>query len=264
MLICGRTQLIESDSYPDAVRRLMAKGYDGIEVGIYDRSFNPREAFFRADFPETILKTFEENGVRAWSIGAHMDYTREHERFEAVLGAIEVAKRIGTKIVIISGPFRNEEEPFAAQWSRQIEALRRLCEKAEREGIDLAFEYEPGFVIDCCELFLKAAEEVGSSALKINADIGHFFLLDRDPIGTIEILKDRIVHAHVENMQRGVHNHLVPYEGDMDLVTYFRKLREIGFDGMASFDAYQYDYEAVSEQSVRFFKEILAKLDREA
>jgi len=67
------------------------------------------------------------------------------------------------------------------------------------------------------------------------------------------------VHAHVENMQRGIHNHLVPWEGDMDLEAYFLKFKEIGYSGLASFDAYQYDYEAVSERSVRFFKELLAK-----
>ena len=46
MIIGGRTQLLDSASYPDAVRRLTALGYDGIEVGIYDRTFTPREAFF--------------------------------------------------------------------------------------------------------------------------------------------------------------------------------------------------------------------------
>ncbi|MBQ4257495.1 MAG: sugar phosphate isomerase/epimerase [Clostridia bacterium] len=264
MIIAGRTQLLDSASYPDAVRRLSKLGYDGIEVGIYDRTFTPREAFFRGDFPETILRAFEENNVRAWSVGAHMDYTQDAEHFEAVEKAISVARKISTKIVIISGPFKNAEEPFEIQWKRQIEALQHLSDTAEREGIYLAVEYEPGFVIDNHELLLQAFSEVGSSALRVNADIGHFFLLEKDPIGTIETLRDLIVHAHVENMKTGIHNHHVPYEGDMDLRVYFRKLREIGFDGIASFDAYQYDYEAVSEKSVRYFKNLLREIEKDA
>ena len=36
----------------------------------------------------------------------------------------------------------------------------------------------------------------------------------------------------------------------------YRLIREAGFDGMAAFDAYQYDYEAVAEDSVKYFKSI--------
>ena len=32
-------------------------------------------------------------------------------------------------------------------------------------------------------------------------------------------------------------------------------MQDIGFDGFASIDLYQYDYEAVAEQSIRFVRE---------
>ena len=87
-------------------------------------------------------------------------------------------------------------------------------------GILLALEFEPGFVIDSTDLMLRAFSEVGSPVLKANLDIGHVFLCDPDPMDAIARCKGLIAHAHLENMKTGVHNHLVPYEGDMDLPAY--------------------------------------------
>ncbi len=64
-------------------------------------------------------------------------------------------------------------------------------------------------------------------------------------------------------MAKGVHNHLVPWEGDMDLKAYLTKLKEIGFDGNASLDVYQYDYEAVAEESVAYLKQVLSEIENE-
>ncbi|MFR5688877.1 MAG: hypothetical protein ACLUDN_00090 [Lachnospiraceae bacterium] len=49
----------------------------------------------------------------------------------------------------------------------------------------------------------------------------------------IEKLGPYIIHAHLENMEKGVHNHLVPWIGDMDMKMYAEKLHAIGFDGFA-------------------------------
>ena len=80
----------------------------------------------------------------------------------------------------------------------------------------------------------QAMEEAGQSSIGVNADIGHFFLEEEEPLKAIEKLGPYIVHAHLENMAAGVHNHLVPYEGDMDLKAYADKLHETGFHGCAS------------------------------
>jgi sugar phosphate isomerase/epimerase len=97
-----------------------------------------------------------------------------------------------------------------------------LCKIAEDCGIFLAVEFEPGFVVDSTALLLASFDEIVSPALRVNADIGHIFLQDPDPMRPIAACAGRIVHAHLENMKKGVHNHLVPWEGDMDLPAYIR------------------------------------------
>ncbi len=257
MYILGRVQMLAPLPYEEGVKRLMEKGFDGIEFGISDREFKPRPEFFAPGFAEEMKRVIRRYGVKAYSVSAHMDYTESEEAFKAVHDAIRVAKEMGAPLVIINGAKLREEEPYDVQWARQIEKTKELCKYAEELGIDLAMEFEPGFVLDNTERMLRAFDEIGSPVLKVNADVGHVFLQDPDPMAAIESCKGLIVHAHLENMKTGVHNHLVPYEGDMDLPGYIAKLREVGFDGMAAFDAYQYDYEAVAEDSVKYFKGIL-------
>jgi sugar phosphate isomerase/epimerase len=259
MFILGRTQMILVNSYEEALKRIMAKGFDGVEIDIYNRDFQPRDDFYEEGFPARMKELMLRYEVKALSVGAHMDYTESETKFNAVKNAIPVASELGSSLIIINGPHKKENEPFELQWNRQIEATKELCKTAEQYHVFLAMEFEPGFVIDSTELMLKAFSEIDSPMMRVNADIGHMFLLDPDPLKAIEQCGRYIVHCHMENMKRGIHNHLVPYEGDMNLPEYIAKLRSIGFDGPASFDVYQYDYEAVAEKSVQYFKSIFVR-----
>ncbi|PWL72876.1 MAG: hypothetical protein DBY25_01315 [Clostridiales bacterium] len=257
MYLLGRVQMIAPLPYEEGVKRLMAHGFDGIEFGISDRQFKPRPEFFSPGFAGEMKSVIQRYGVKAYSVSAHMDYTANDENFQTVYNAIRIAKEMDSPLVIINGAVKNDDEPYEVQWAKQIEYTKRLCDYAQTLGIELAMEYEPGFVIDSTALMLKAFKEINSPVLKVNCDVGHVFLCDPDPMQAIEDCKGLIIHAHLENMKAGVHNHLVPYEGDMDLPGYIAKLREVGFDGMAAFDAYQYDYEAVADESVNYFRSIL-------
>lgn len=256
MYLLGRTQMIPTNTYEDAIKRIMAKGFDGVEIGIYSRDFSVREEFFAEDFAARMKDILADFRVKACSVGAHMDYTESEVKFNAVKNAIAVAKELGSQIVIINGALRNGNEPIKQQWNRQVQATKRLCDYAEQHGVFLAMEFEPGFVVDNTEKMLNLFSEISSPMLRVNADIGHIFLQDPDPMASIEKCGKLIVHAHLENMKHGIHNHLVPFEGDMNLPEYITKLRAVGFDGPASFDAYQYDYESVAEETVRYFRSI--------
>lgn len=259
MYILGRTQMIPAASYKESIARIMKKGFDGVELDIYDVNFQARKEFFEEGFAEKIKECMKKNGVKAYSIGAHMDFTENEDKFRTVEKAIPIAAAVGTDTVIINGAVRREGEAFEKQWERQINRMKELCRIAEEYEVYLAVEFEPGFVIDNSELLLKAFEQIGSPILRMNADIGHMFLQDPDPLASIDKCGPYIVHAHLENMKKGIHNHLVPYEGDMDLTAYLQKLISVGFDGPASLDVYQYDYEAVAEKSVEYLKQILCR-----
>jgi len=140
-------------------------------------------------------------------------------------------------------------------YGKQVQRTKELCEVASDNGVTLAVEFEPNFVVGTTKQTLQLIEDVASDALRINMDIGHVFLEDPNPMEAIASCKGMVVHAHIENMAKGVHRHIVPYEGDMNLKEYFMQMQAIGFNGFASIDLYDYDYEAVAERSIRFVRE---------
>ena len=255
MWIQGRTQMIrDAKNYEEAICRLCRCGFDGIEINAYGPDFSFSPEFFADGFGDRIQALLKERNVRSWTVGAHMDYTESEEKLEKALQAVRITRELGTDIMIITGAFRREEESPEDQWNRQISCMKRLGEEAEKYKVRLAVEYEPGFVIHNAELLCRAMAEAASPAFFVNADIGHFFLEEEEPLKALEKVADRIIHVHAENMKAGVHNHLIPWEGDMDLPSYFAKLREIGFDGPVSLDVYQYDYEEIAPRSIQMIR----------
>lgn len=261
MQFFGRTQMIRSAAtYEEAVKRIAECGFDGAEINIYDRQFQICDAFFREGFAPSMKECLQKNHLLSYSVGAHLDYTNNQQNFELLQKAIRITKDLGADIMLITGGVRTEEEPFLDQWNRQIHRLKVLCSLAEENGVKLAVEFEPPFIFYNTQLVLQAIEEIGSPALKINADIGHMFLQDPDPLEAIRQSKELIVHGHVENMAQGIHNHLLPWEGDMDLAAYAKQFKDIGFEGPMSLDVYQYDYEAVAGECLAFLRKIFGKV----
>ena len=60
----------------------------------------------------------------------------------------------------------------------------------------------------------------------------------------------RIAHGHIENMAKGVHCHLPPWTGDMDLGAYLQALAAIDFHGPLALDLYNEDYEAIGARAL--------------
>ena len=67
----------------------------------------------------------------------------------------------------------------------------------------------------------------------------------------------RIVHGHVENMAAGVHAHLLPTEGDMEMPLYIAALERAGFTGGLALDLYSQDYEAVAPREIAYLRSLM-------
>ncbi|MBE6752958.1 MAG: sugar phosphate isomerase/epimerase [Ruminococcaceae bacterium] len=257
MLLFGRTQMLSQYSYEEAVAFLMRSGFDGAEIGALDKSFMPRTEFYADGFAEKMRETLKRSEVRGFSVSMHKDYTESPKAFALAFDAVGIAAKLGAQVLIINGAKRDDSREYDRQWEEMRLALGRLAAEAENVGIKLAVELEPGFVVDNTDRLLRMLTEVGSSAVGANCDIGHVFLQDADPMEAIERTAPYIFHCHVENMPTGVHDHLVPWEGDMDMARYMHKLRDIGFDGGMSLDLYKYDYQEVCAPCAQYLRRFM-------
>lgn len=237
---------------PAALERMRRLGFDGAEICLEDSSFSLRkELFDRANLEEAAAAA-QSLELDCWSFSYHGDYIRDDAVFDCTLQAIRLTPALNTDIFVFSGGCSDKNADHEAERRILIERTAVLTKEAEACGVRLALETEPGFICGTTTDLLDLMDAVDSPALCCNADLGHIFLCDSNPIEAIATLGKRIIHCHVEDMRRGVHDHLVPGRGDIDLAAYLDALERIDFTGPAALDLYGYDYESVVPEAIGY------------
>jgi sugar phosphate isomerase/epimerase len=259
LLIAGRNQAVGRLGLEDGFRALKAAGADAVELCHEHTALSP-DRMTQPDgaaFARRVGAMVAGAGLKPSAVGWHCEYVTDEANFEKLLKLVPLAPQFGTDIFITSGVGRGEA-PNKAQLL--VERTRALCNAAEENGVRLAIEAEPGFLVGDADSLLRLCEQVGSDALCANLDLGHVFLVESDPVGAIRRLGSRTVHCHVEGMAKGVHKHLVPWEGDLNLAVYLRVLAELGFDGALALDLYRDDYPAVAPDCFTYLRAMLDAL----
>lgn len=255
MKICGRTQMLSHYSLNKSLELIKTLGFNGVEISVLNNKFQFRPDLLEdyvADFNRDLSERIE---LEITSLSCHGNYIYNDEFFEIVKKTISKTKNYGTNKLIISGcqkRTRDEDE-----WSFMLNKTKELVLIAEANDIILAVEFEPDFVVGNTNELIRLFKDIPTKNLAANLDLGHVFLCDEFPLASISKLNEKIVHVHIENMGRGVHNHLLPHLGDMNLQEYIHALQSIGFDGGMALDIYSYDYENVAPNAVKFIKGLL-------
>ncbi len=253
MKILGRTQPLSDYPILECLSVIKRLGFDGVEVCMENPDLAPD--LLTDSLIATVRERVEALGLFPCSVGYHKDYIYDDREFELTCEAIRAAPRFGTELFIFSGTVARGRDD--AEWDRMVARTAALVTLGELHGVTLAQEFEPGFIVGSTADLLRLFEAIPSERLAANADLGHLFLCDPDPIASIAAIGEKIVHCHIENMAKGVHDHLLPSEGDMDLAQYIGALHEVGFTGGLALDLYKHDYEAVAPSEIAFLHELI-------
>lgn len=256
MYYLARTQMLSNYSYPDSLKLASKLGYDGVEISVLDSNFTVRNDFFEKGVINKLKS--EVDKMKVVSVSCHLDYVNSDQNLNIIIQAFAVARELGADIFIINGALssaKNKEEK-KKEWQKMIARTSYLSLEAEKKGIRLAKEFEPNFITGNTEQLLKVFKEVDSSNLYANIDIGHVFLCDSKPMQSLKKLQGKIIHGHIENMKKNIHDHLLPYQGDMDLKLYIKQLDNIGFNGPLALDLYKYNYKDVSEKCLKYLRSL--------
>lgn len=233
----------------DAFQSISDVGYDGVEVCLEHPETRPEE--LTEQRARELAQMARDAGIEIASLSYHGDGEPEAQRAENQKRAIALARQFGANVLILNAA-NAQPGKEALQWSEFRRTLRVLLPIAQAEGVLIALEPEPGHFLHSSGDMMRLLEEIGHPSLRVNLDVGHAFLTDDDVTQTVHALGEAIVHTHIEGMAAGVHEHLVPGEGDLDLVRVREALQSVGYGGYYTVDLFNIadDPEAYARRSL--------------
>ena len=240
MLLAYNTNGFAHHDPRQAIALLAEIGYRGVGLTIDHGLLNPNSldhaaevAAIRALLERHRMRSVIETGARFL-----LDPRTKHEptlmtanaagraqRIEFYRYAIEVARELASDCVSIWSGVLREPLDESAAFERLVEGLRQVCDCADRKQVTIAFEPEPGMFIESMARFEQLLDRLGDAPLKLTLDIGHLHCQGETPIAAqIRRWRDRLANLHIEDMRRGVHEHLMFGEGEIELRARHRRV----------------------------------------
>ncbi len=137
-------------------------------------------------------------------------------------------------------------------------SLREILDYARRAGVRLSFEPEPGMFIDTMDKFDALERRLNDPQFGLTLDVGHVHCLgDGDAANHIRQWREKLWNLHIEDMRRGVHEHLMFGDGDMDFPPIFAALRETEYAGPVHVELSRHSHDAVetARRSFEFLRQ---------
>ena len=247
MRIGYNTNGLAHHSLPAALRLLANLGYESVAITIDHASLNPYQQGFDRQLRETkqLLDELQLRSVIETGARFLLNPNRKHEptlvspkakgrplRVEFLRYAVDMAATLGSDCVSLWSGAVHDDADWDKGFARLTEGLQIVLDYAERRGVAIGFEPEPGMLIDTMDRFEQLTGALDSNALNLTLDVGHLHCLDEVPIDrVIRRWGDRLVNVHIEDMRRGVHKHLQFGEGEMEFPPILAALGEVGYTG---------------------------------
>lgn len=182
-----------------------------------------------------------------------------HTRLDYLQAAVDVAAEVGAESVSLWSGTADDNASEKELSARLSGGLRRLLDYTGEKNVRLSFEPEPGMFIDTMTKFAQLHHEMAHSQFGLTLDVGHIHCLGDGSI-TEHICqwRDLLWNVHIEDMHRGVHEHLMFGEGEMDFGPIFQALREINYAGPVHVELPRHSHNAVevARDSFEFLRQL--------
>jgi len=259
MLLAYSSNAYTNYSIEEAVARIGTLGYAGIEIladvpHAWPEDVTPLRR-------QTILRALRDYGLQIANVNAFMmrgaadprhpywhpswiepvaakrairaEHTKRALQLAADLGAPSIQTEPG-------GPL-DEGQSRQKAMTLFYDELMPCVELAERLGVSLLIEPEPGLLIERVEQYRALAVRVDSPWLGLNFDIGHAYCVGEPPDEWVPRLAEHTKHYHIEDIAASrEHKHLVPGRGAIDLAAVLRAIRKTDYAGFVTVELYPY------------------------
>jgi len=132
---------------------------------------------------------------------------RGHPRALAHLArSLEVARRLGTRLLVIHVGYAQPGRPRAAQWADAVRGVRAAGALAQAAGVTLALEPlnsavdHPGYFLDSLPAALAMLREVDHPSVRLLLDVYHMRVMHADLLDRLPEALAVTAHLHVADV----------------------------------------------------------------
>ncbi|WP_426511190.1 sugar phosphate isomerase/epimerase family protein [Dactylosporangium sp. McL0621] len=147
-------------------------------------------------------------------------------------------------------------------WRRLVTGCAEVLAAAEGVEMMLGFEPEPGMLVETIDDWERLRADLGAPVhFGLTLDIGHCRCLE--PVPADECVRKAagsLVNVQIDDMRRGVHEHLEFGQGEVDFPPVLRALSDIGYGGLVCVELPRHSHAApaVARASLEFLKAVAA------
>jgi sugar phosphate isomerase/epimerase len=256
-------------SLRDALAVIADLGYQGVALTLDHDHLNP----FGADRGRRVARTADwlrdldlavviETGARYL-----LDPWRKHaptllhddraKRLDFLRRAVAIGADLGAEAVSFWAGVRPDgvDEPTA--WRRLVDGCAEILDTAA--GMPLGFEPEPGMLVPDIAAWQHLHADLGRpGGFGMTLDIGHCRAVESlDVPACVAVAAEHLVNVQIDDMRRGVHEHLEFGTGEIDFPPVLDALINGGYRGLVAVELPRHSHAApdTARRSLAFLRE---------
>ena len=256
----------------EAIRRIAAIGYDGVEIGCASPHAWPaylnkeRRAELRALLTDCGLQAISLLATPGGGPGFNPASPLAEEREATVRyynEVIDLALDLGAEKVLYIAGWQIFGTSRQQAWDRSRDCLDQIASHANNKGITIVVEPTAAAtnLIETADDALELMRSVGQDNIKVMFDTLHALYRNEIPADYVRAMRKDLVHVHVSDSNR-----VIPGEGRVDWVGLMQALNDCAYSGYLTaeigLDSRAADPDQIARTALRFLKGVESQLNR--
>lgn len=253
----------------DALEIIAATGYQGVALTLDVHHCNPftveaRDlAQLRQLLEKLHLRVVVETGARYL-----LNPQREHYptlvssegrqiRLEFLRRAVDIAHELGAECVSFWSGAAEPGVPEHQAWDWLVTGCLALTDHAKRRGVQLAFEPQPGMLVDDMAKFEVIKKHITTARFGLTLDVRHVLRTEKIPFRQVYgRFANLIRNVHIEETRPPKPEQPIFGDGDLDFVGVLRVLAENKYAGLINIELSQHSHRApeAARQALEFLR----------
>lgn len=249
MLLGYHTNSLQNHRFDEALTLLHSHGYQAVAITPDTCHLDP-ELTSDADLAAVAQRLRELGLTPIMETGARflLDANTKHEptlmtrdparrelRVAFYRRVAAMGKQLGAEVVSFWAGIDRSPGPDSEAW--MLEGIASTCAAIREQGLVPSLEPEPGMALETFADYQRVRAALGADAPQLTLDIGHLYAVwEGDPVEIVARAAPFMAQVHLEDHRRGVHEHLLPGDGEVDFDGVLKALEKAGYTGSVCFE----------------------------